>query len=125
MFLVPYSFVNAVSCDPDTLISGYPGVFMCNRYKRCKTSFVWGGGLPAGTSLTEWIENTLEPTLETQFGIVPSRDFDDPPYFIEHHASFMAYQANVAKGSLPAPACDRIECTTCCPNQKHRTLCLN
>ena len=28
----------------------------CTEYKTSKTSFVWGGGLPDGTRLSQWIE---------------------------------------------------------------------
>tara|TARA_B110000208_G_scaffold118343_1_gene144841 strand:+ start:121 stop:1377 length:1257 start_codon:yes stop_codon:yes gene_type:complete len=95
----------------------------CTEYKTSKTSFVWGGGLPDGTRLSQWIEATLEPIL-VSLGIDPVADLATPPYFIEHHASFMSYVANAnIPGRFPAANCTRATCTTCCPKQKHTSLC--
>ena len=95
----------------------------CIDYARSTTSFVWGGGLPDGVRLSFWIENTLEPIL-VKLGIDLNNDLADPPFFIEHHASFMSYVANTkVAGRFPATNCTRATCTTCCPGQKHTKFC--
>lgn len=96
----------------------------CKTYQRCHSSFVWGGGLPNGTSLISWIENTLEPFM-LKHNIDVRTSFDRVPYFIEHHASFMAYQMNIKKKAFPASSCFRGEegCSTCCYQQKNKKVC--
>jgi hypothetical protein len=94
----------------------------CKTFHHCPTSWVWGGGVQNTSSLTNWIENTFEPYL-TSVGIDIENDLSETPYFIEHHAGFMAYQNNLkTAGAFPAISCFRKEsgCSTCCPNQKHK-----
>ena len=97
----------------------------CKTYARCKSSFVWGGGLSGSTSIVDWIEGTLEPAL-AKAGVDVAKDLARVPYFLEHQASAMAYFANVKKGNVfPATSCytSDPDCVTCCPNQKHHSLC--
>ena len=97
----------------------------CKTYARCKSSFVWGAGLSGSTSIIDWIENTLEPALVAA-GVDVANDLATVPYFLEHQASAMAYFANVKKGNVfPATSCYSAnpDCITCCPNQKHHSLC--
>ena len=94
----------------------------CKTFHHCPNSWVWGGGVDNSSSLTDWIENTFEPYLST-VGIDVATDLAEIPYFIEHHAAFMAYQKNLkTPGVFPAISCFRKEsgCSTCCPNQKHK-----
>jgi hypothetical protein len=97
----------------------------CKTYKRCQTSFVWGGGLANGTGLADWVLNDLAPFMLKNSLDIRGSGFASPPFFIEHHASFMAYQKNSKAGDLPATGCFREEegCSTCCPNQKHKKMC--
>lgn len=97
----------------------------CKTYARCKSSFVWGGGLSGSKSIVDWIEDTLEPAL-VKAGVDVGHDLAPVPYFLEHQASAMAYFANVKKGNVfPATSCYSADpdCITCCPNQKHHSLC--
>lgn len=97
----------------------------CKTYARCKSSFVWGGGLGGSESIIHWIENILEPAL-IQAGVDIANDLASVPYFLEHQASAMAYFANVKKGNVfPASTCylADTDCVTCCADQKHHSLC--
>ena len=94
----------------------------CKTYHHCSSSFVWGGGLQNTSSLVDWIENTFEPYL-LSVGIDAKNDLAETPYFVEHHAAFMAYQHNLkTPGAFPAINCFRKEsgCSTCCPRQRHK-----
>jgi hypothetical protein len=97
----------------------------CKTYQRCKSSFVWGGGLGGSESIIHWIENILEPAL-IDAGVNIENDLSTVPYFLEHQASAMAYFANVQKGNIfPASSCYAADadCITCCSDQKHHSLC--
>jgi hypothetical protein len=97
----------------------------CKTYQRCKSSWVWGGGLGGDESMVHWIENKLEPALVAA-GVNIHTDLAPVPYFLEHQASAMAYFANVGKGDVfPASTCYQADadCITCCDAQKHHHLC--
>jgi len=87
-------------------------------------SFVWGGGLPAGMSMLTFIKQSVLPTLH-HMGVNITTDLDDPPFFVDHHASYMAYMANLKSGALPSTCTlpKQAGCTSCCPLQKHTKLC--
>ena len=55
--------------------------FFFHSYARCKSSFVWGGGLGGSESIIHWIENILEPAL-IQAGVDIANDLASVPYFL-------------------------------------------
>jgi len=88
-------------------------------------SFVWGGGLPSNETMLDFVERSVLPQLVAH-GINITTDLDDPPFFVDHQASFMAYMSNARSGALPAPQCNKPKdpgCTSCCPQQKNKKLC--